>query len=188
MDQLRQQCPVPFAEITLEPTSQTLFTTLRAHIGDSPPQAVMVYGLDGVQDLDQVLTATNQIREEFRQFPFPLVLWLTDAGLKQLIRTAPDFYTWANSITFETPPAFFLSFLDQLIRDVWRQVVQSRENRFLSNQELGLTPSSPRIRELETSLAVLAAQEIALTSTRSAALAFVQGRIADNNTPIARQQ
>ena len=187
VDQLRRQCTTPFEEITLDPTTSTLFTTIRAAIGDPPPEALMVYGLDGVQDLAQVLTATNQIREEFRQFPFPLVLWLTDEGLKHLIRTAPDFYTWANSITFETPPEFFLSFLDDLIQDVWRQVMQSQENRFLSNQELALSPGSPRERELETSLAVLVAQEIALTPAQSAALEFVQGRIADNNTSVARE-
>ncbi|MDJ0701984.1 MAG: AAA family ATPase [Leptolyngbyaceae cyanobacterium MO_188.B28] len=187
VDQLRQRCPVPFDEITLNPTSPTLFTTLRHQIADPPPQALMVYGLDGVQNRDQVLIATNQIREEFRQFPFPLVLWLTDDSLKQLIRTAPDFYTWGNSITFETPPEFFLSFLDALIQDVWRQVLQSRENRFLSTQELQLSPGSPRSRELETSLAVLAAHQIELTPAQSADLSFVQGRIADNNKPIARE-
>ncbi|MBD2232902.1 eIF2A-related protein [Phormidium tenue] len=187
VQQLRQQCSVSFAEITLDPSTTTLFTTIRSAIGSPPPEALMVYGLDGVHDLQQLLTATNQIREEFRQFPFPLVLWLTDDGLKQLIRTAPDFYTWANSITFATPPEFFLAFLDQLIADVGRQVVESRENRFLSNQELGLTPGSARCRELEASLEVLATQGMALTPEQSAGLAFVQGRIADNNTPEARE-
>ncbi|MBW4462854.1 MAG: hypothetical protein KME47_21835 [Nodosilinea sp. WJT8-NPBG4] len=187
VQQLRQQCSVSFAEITLEPSTTTLFTTIRSQIGSPFPDALMVYGLDGVHDLQQLLTATNQIREEFRQFPFPLVLWLTDDGLKQLIRTAPDFYTWANSVTFATPPEFFLAFLDQLIADVGRQVVDSRENRFLSNQELGLTPGSARCRELEASLEVLTAQGIVLTPEQLAGLAFVQGRIADNNTPEARE-
>ncbi|MEP1022664.1 hypothetical protein [Leptolyngbya sp. GB2-A2] len=187
VQQLRQQCSVSFAEITLDPSTTTLFTTIRSQIGSPFPEALMVYGLDGVQDQRQLLVATNQIREEFRQFPFPLVLWLTDDGLKQLIRTAPDFYTWANSVTFATPPEFFLAFLDQLIADVGRQVVESRENRFLSNQELGLTPGSARCRELEASLEVLTAQGIALTPEQLAGLAFVQGRIADHNTPAARE-
>ncbi|MFQ4139643.1 hypothetical protein PGN35_025365 [Nodosilinea sp. PGN35] len=187
VQQLRQQCSVSFAEITLEPSTTTLFTTIRSAIGSPPPEALMVYGLDGVHDLQQLLTATNQIREEFRQFPFPLVLWLTDDGLKQLIRTAPDFYTWANAVTFATPPEFFLAFLDELIADVWRQVVESRENRFLSNQELGLTPGSARCRELEISLAILADQNIELSPPQSAALEFVQGRITDNNTVEARE-
>ncbi|PSR15896.1 hypothetical protein C8255_20700 [filamentous cyanobacterium CCP3] len=187
VEQLRQQCSIAFAEMTLDPSTTTLFTTIRNHIGSPPPEALMVYGMDGVQDQQQLLAATNQIREEFRQFPFPLVLWLTDDSLKHLIRTAPDFYTWANSITFATPPEFFLAFLDELIADVWRQVVESRENRFLSNAELGLTPGSARCRELDTSLAILANENIELSPPQSAALAFVQGRIADNNTLEARE-
>ncbi|PSN76826.1 hypothetical protein C8B47_25260, partial [filamentous cyanobacterium CCP4] len=188
VEQLRQQCSIAFAEITLGRSTTTLFTTIRSHIGSSPPVALMVYGLDGVQDQQQLLAATNQIREEFRQFPFPLVLWLTDDGLKHLIRTAPDFYTWANSVTFATPPEFFLAFLDQLIADVGRQVVESRENRFLSNQELGLTPGSARCQELETSLAALAEHRIALTPAQTAALAFVQGRVSPSEIDRHNQQ
>ncbi|NER81351.1 MAG: ATP-binding protein [Leptolyngbya sp. SIO1D8] len=187
VEQLRQQCPVTFDEMTLLPTTQTLFTTLRHHIDEPPPAALMVYGLDEVQDLEQVLTATNQIREEFRQLPFPLVLWLTDDGLKQLLRNASDFYTWANPIAFQTPAAFFLSFLDQLIQDVQQQVLYSRENRFLSNHELGLNSNSPKRRELTISLGALEAQQIPLRPDQAAALAFVQGRIADNNTATARE-
>jgi WD40 repeat protein len=184
--QLRQQCPIPFDELTLAANTTTLFTTIRDAIGDPPPAALMVYGLEGTPDLEPLLMATNQIREEFRQFPFPLVLWVTEGGLKQLIRTAPDFYTWANAVTFQTPVEYFIDFLDEVIRDVWQQVCQSRENRFLSNAELGLIPGSLRCRELSTSLAVLAAQQVALSPEQSAALEFVQGRIADQNTPVAR--
>jgi hypothetical protein len=184
--QLRQQCPIPFDELTLAANTTTLFTTIRDAIGDPPPAALMVYGLEGTPDLEPLLMATNQIREEFRQFPFPLVLWVTEGGLKQLIRTAPDFYTWANAVTFQTPVEYFIDFLDEVIRDVWQQVCQSRENRFLSNAELGLIPGSLRCRELSTSLAVLAEQQVALSPEQSAALEFVQGRIADQNTPVAR--
>ena len=100
VNQLRQQCNVPFDEMTLPASSTALFTPLRHHVGDLPPAALMVYGLDEVLDLRPVLVAANQVREEFRKLPFPLVLWLTDDGLKQLIRTAPDFYSWANTVTF----------------------------------------------------------------------------------------
>lgn len=104
VEPLRQQCGVPFDEMTLLPSSTTLFTPLRNYVSDSSPAALMVYGLDEVADLKPVLVATNQVREEFRKLPFPLVLWLTDNGLKQMIRTAPDFYNWANVVTFEARP------------------------------------------------------------------------------------
>ncbi len=184
--QLRQRCPIPFQELTLDPKADTLFSTLHQAIGDPPPAALMVYGLEAVQDMDSLLVATNQIREEFRQFPFPLVLWLTDHGQRHLIRTAPDFYTWASTVHFPTPPTYFQRFLDELIASVWQQVLTSQENRFLSTAELGLTPGSPRCQELETSLAALHQAGIALSPSQAAALAFVRGRIADNNTDQAR--
>ncbi|MBT9315300.1 NACHT and WD repeat domain-containing protein [Leptothoe spongobia] len=188
--ELRQQCSIPFDEITLAPTASTLFTTVNAYIKDAaktPPEALMVYGLSEVEDPEQLLTATNQIREEFREFTFPLVLWLTDNDQKHLIRTAPDFYTWANPITFETPSSFFLSFIDELIEHVWQQVTQSQENRFLTTQELGLTANSANYRELETSLAVLAKQDFQLPPDQAANLEFVRGRIANNNEAAARE-
>ncbi len=101
VNQLRQQCNIPFDEMTLPASSTTLFTSLRHHVSDPLPAALMVYGLDEVFDLRQFLVAANQVREAFRKLPLPLVLWLTDAGLKQLIRTAPDFYSWANTVTFD---------------------------------------------------------------------------------------
>ncbi|MEM0979379.1 MAG: hypothetical protein AAGH78_03800, partial [Cyanobacteria bacterium P01_H01_bin.58] len=187
VDQLRQQCALTFDEITLAPTATTLFTTVNAYIGTADPEALMVYGLNEVNDSEQLLTATNQIREEFRKFAFPLVLWLTDSDLKHIIRTAPDFYTWANPITFETPSLFFLAFIDELIQNVWQQVTQSQENRFLTPQDLGLTANSADYQELETSLAMLAAQTIHLSPAQEADLEFVRGRIADNNSAVARE-
>jgi tetratricopeptide (TPR) repeat protein len=186
VDQLRQTCPIPFEELTLAPEADTLFTTLHQAVGNPPPTALMVYGLDAVQDLESLLLATNQVREEFRQLSFPLVLWLTDYGQRHLIRTAPDFYTWANTVSFPTPTNYFQRFLDELITSVWQQVITSQENRFLSTTELGLSPNSPRCRELETSLTALNQAGVDLTPSQSASLAFVRGRIADNNTDEAR--
>ncbi|MBT9310678.1 nSTAND1 domain-containing NTPase, partial [Leptothoe kymatousa] len=189
VNQLRQQCPIGFDEITLAPTASTLFTTVNAYLRTTAasPDALMVYGLSAVADPEHLLTATNQIREEFREFEFPLILWLTDDDQKHLIRTAPDFYTWANPITFDTPPAFFLSFIDELIENVWQRVTQSQENRFLTTQDLGLTANSANYRELETSLAALSGKNIQLSPVQAADLEFVKGRIADNNSSVARE-
>ncbi|MDV3351020.1 hypothetical protein QGP82_20105 [Leptothoe sp. LEGE 181152] len=186
ISKLRQQCAFPFDEITLAPTATTLFTTVNAYTRNADPDALMVYGLNEVQDSEQLLTATNQIREEFREFSFPLVLWLTDSDLKHIIRTAPDFYTWANSITFETPSSFFLVFIDKFIQNVWQQVTQSQEHRFLTVRDLGFTASSANYQELETSLAALSAHNVQLSPFQTADLEFVRGRIANNNLDIAR--
>ncbi len=65
----------------------------------------MVFGLEFVVAIDQVLSATNLVRDEFRkQFPFPLIVWINDDILQKLVRLAPDFHSWAAPpIRFEVP-------------------------------------------------------------------------------------
>ncbi|MEM9217987.1 MAG: AAA family ATPase [Cyanobacteria bacterium P01_F01_bin.150] len=186
LQHFQQDCPIIVQTITLEPSTTTLFTTLQRQVQLPALDALMIFGLDTVQDLAPVLTATNQIREEFRHLPFPIILWLTDDTLKQLIRLAPDFYTWANTFTFHSPTQVFTTFLDELIDDVWQQVKQARENDFLDNETLQLTPGSPRRQELETSLPILEQRGVTLAKEQLASLAFLQGRISNNNTPVAR--
>ena len=187
IEQLRQDCPVGFAEITLAADTDSLFKTVRQQVGQPPPQALMVYGLGSVRDSQRLLSATNQIREEFRQFEFPVVLWLTDDDLKQLLKQAPDFYTWANPVSFETPPELYLEFIDDLSQNIWQQVLQSQENHFLSPQELGLASRSTKHRELAASLTALEELGIELPPLQQAGLAFVQGRMVSNSSDQARQ-
>ncbi len=92
-------------ELVLQPSIDTLFTPILTAVEASPPPALMVFGLDSVVEIDQVLSATNLVRDEFRkQFPFPVVLCINDEILQKLIRLAPDFKNWAaNPIRFDLP-------------------------------------------------------------------------------------
>ncbi len=66
------------------------------------PDAVLVTGLEGVMDLEGVLAKINRGREEWRSAcGFPVVLWLTDGGLRSVMRFAPDFESWGTSTRFE---------------------------------------------------------------------------------------
>ncbi len=99
-EKLKEQCPVEIRELNLKPSAKTLYTTIAEEVGYEQPSALMVYSLDSVNALDQVLIATNQVREEFRNFACPLVLWVTDQVLQKLIRLVPDFENWATSVDF----------------------------------------------------------------------------------------
>ncbi|NET55789.1 MAG: hypothetical protein F6K47_06365 [Symploca sp. SIO2E6] len=103
LKQLVEGSPVPVQEITLHPSVNTLFTTIETAVKGSPPPALMVSGLESVVAIDEVLSSTNLVRDEFRkQFPFPLVLLINDEILQKLIRLAPDFKSWsANPIRFQ---------------------------------------------------------------------------------------
>lgn len=102
--QLKEISSTQIAEITLHPSVNTLFTTIDTAV-EEQPQALMVFGLESVIEIEQLLTATNLVRNEFsKQFPFPLVLWINDEILQKMIRLAPDLKSWAaNPIRFEIP-------------------------------------------------------------------------------------
>ena len=100
MQQLRHRCPVKIRELALKRSDKTLYTTVSDALGVEQPNALMVSSLESVASLDQVLVATNQVREEFRNFSCPFILWITDEILHKLIRLVPDFESWATSVEF----------------------------------------------------------------------------------------
>ncbi|NEO33972.1 MAG: hypothetical protein F6K36_26865 [Symploca sp. SIO3C6] len=100
VQQLQEHSPVEITELVLDHSVNTLYTTISEELGNEQPSVVMVSSLESVSSLDQLLVATNQVREEFRNFACPVVLWVTDEVLKKLIRLVPDFENWATSVEF----------------------------------------------------------------------------------------
>jgi WD40 repeat protein/tetratricopeptide (TPR) repeat protein len=101
ISRLIEICPVEISVLQLREWGKTLFAAIGEEFGEDLPAALMVLGLDSVQGLPQMLTAVNQVREDFRKhFPFPLVLWINDDIYKQLMQFAPDFESWATSKNF----------------------------------------------------------------------------------------
>ena len=111
---LRELSPVKIREIVLPKSVKSLYTTIRAELGDELPQALMVFGLESVSDLNSVLTSSNYVREELsKNFPFPLMLWGNDEVLQKFIRLAPDFESWATTLNFAIATDELLDFLRQ---------------------------------------------------------------------------
>ncbi|MDJ0555720.1 MAG: hypothetical protein QNJ68_15010 [Microcoleaceae cyanobacterium MO_207.B10] len=104
MAELRKLSSVEIQELVLPKSVKTLYTTIDKELEKSPdPSALMIFELEKVEAIDELLTSTNQVRDEFRKnFSFPLVLWIKDELLAKLIRLAPDFKSWAAAtIKFE---------------------------------------------------------------------------------------
>ncbi len=97
---LRELSPVNIRVITLNDSVTTLYTMIAKELGSENPAALMVFGLELVTDLDLILTSTNLVREEFKNFPFLLVLWVNDPVLTTMIQVAPDFNSWARTCNF----------------------------------------------------------------------------------------
>ncbi|MEG4963455.1 MULTISPECIES: WD40 domain-containing protein [unclassified Microcoleus] len=116
---LREVSPVPIQDFVLPASVKTLYTTLLASTfqeGFSPvgsASALMVFGLETVVAIDELMASTNQVRDEFRKnFSCPVILWVTDDIVTKMIRLAPDFKSWAAAtIKFEMAVDELINFL-----------------------------------------------------------------------------
>ncbi|MEK0180975.1 MAG: hypothetical protein EAZ78_11650 [Oscillatoriales cyanobacterium] len=125
---LREMSPLPIQDLVLRPGVKTLYSTLLANTqnhGQFPgaaASAVMVFGLETVVAIDEVMASTNQVRDEFRKnFSCPVVLWVTDDIVTKMIRLAPDFKSWAAAtIKFEMAVDELIDFLAQRADGIFR--------------------------------------------------------------------
>ncbi|MDY7004511.1 MAG: hypothetical protein SWX82_11270 [Cyanobacteriota bacterium] len=142
MRQLRELSSVEVQEIVLPKTVNTLYTTIDKQLDESPKSSpLMVFDLEKVEAIDELLISTNQVRDEFRKkFNFPLVLWITDGLLAKLIKLAPDFKSWAAAtIKFELAACDLISLLQSEIENYWlneytdeKQIIPLSRNNTIS--------------------------------------------------------
>lgn len=187
LQRLRERAPVAFPsqikELVLPHTVQTLYTTLHAHLGHEPPAALMVLGLESVIALDDILTSTNLVRDEFRKrLPFPLVLWVNDEVLHKLLRFAPDFASWAATpIKFEISTDELINFLGQKADSLFAAVLSvdayrdKNANVDTHNPAFNLTIGSRHRLELDCALKDLQLSGQILEPELEASLNFVLG-------------
>ncbi|MBD2169496.1 ribosome assembly protein 4 [Calothrix membranacea FACHB-236] len=117
--QLPKICRVEISILTIRQTNRTLYSAIREEFAGKLPACLMVIGLEDVQDLPQMLSSANQVREEFRKHcPFPLVLWINDEVHKQLMQVAPDLESWAITRNFAISKQDLVAFL-QKTADQW---------------------------------------------------------------------
>lgn len=93
---LKDLSSVKIEELTLAKTATTLLSTIITKIENKQPEALFVSGLESLENLEELLTASNIVRNQFREkLHFPLILWVTEEVQQKLMKLAPDFYSWA---------------------------------------------------------------------------------------------
>jgi tetratricopeptide (TPR) repeat protein len=151
-----------------------------------PPNALMIYGLESVTAIDQVLLATNLVREELsKKFPFPLVLWINDRILAKLDRLAPDLKSWAGNtvISFDVAVEDVVEGLRQHTDRLFASILDAGDEQFLPNWAL-LQPgnagtwgtNSLRRTELEFALDRVLTSGQAFDPALQASLDFLLGQ------------
>ncbi|MDF0552840.1 hypothetical protein [Kamptonema sp. UHCC 0994] len=173
VEQLHQQYPVLLRELVLPTSVKTLYTTIEAELSGEHPAALMVFGLETVRDIDQVLTSTNYVREEFRNnFPFPLALWVTDKISKKLIRLVTDIESWTTTIEFSLSPDELIHFLGKSASILFSAVLERGGWRLTNNAILGANSGL----ELESARQDLQNHGVSLQPALEASLKFIRGR------------
>lgn len=176
---LKKSCKAEIREIHLSPSVKTLYTSIQAELRDEQPQALMIFGLEQVEQSEQVLVSANQVREEFRKnFPFPLVLWINDEILHKLTRFAPDLKSWAAiSIKFEILPDELIKTIKETVDSAFAAILNIGVGKFLNIASLlgdrSFVELEPALNDLKEST------EGELTLELIAGLQFLIGREAD---------
>lgn len=176
-------------EIVLPESVTTLYTTIQSKREDlscptnEPHPALFIVGLESVVALEDLLTSTNQVRDEFRKrLPFPLVLWMNDEVLQKLVRYAPDFASWAATpIKFEIATDELIDFLQQKANSLFNTVLSSGSGRYapwrvcLHQYSLNLAAGCRSRLEIDSALRDLQSRQQVIKPELDASLQFVFG-------------
>ncbi|MEG3975373.1 WD40 repeat domain-containing protein [Microcoleus sp. herbarium8] len=170
---LREESGIEIREIVLPTSVKTLYTTIETELDGSRPPALMVFGLESVSAIDRVLTSTNYVREEFRNnFPFPIVLWVTDKILKKMIRLVTDIETWTTTVEFVQGPDELVDFLAKSADRIFASILETGNWRLSNCAILGANS----LTELESASQDLQTCNIRLEPAIEANLQFIRGR------------
>ncbi len=172
LKRLEKDYNVNFDRLFLPQLTQTIREMVAYDYQDKEPESLMILGLEAVKDLEKLLVTVNRARDKVKaNFPFPLVVWVTDKVLKKLCRLAPDLSSWGGT------PIHFLLPDEELKAFVKKQVERafSADSTFsLDDHELSAVQ-----QDLEQRPGVLSPNE-------EAGWEFILASLAVNNNQIKK--
>ncbi|WP_159788513.1 AAA family ATPase [Sodalinema gerasimenkoae] len=174
LQHLQQSTSLKIQDIQIQPNACSLFHALYPYRTPHHPDVLSLSGLEAVNDPDRLLHSANPVREEFRKyFPCPLLLWVNDRLLKQLIRLVPDFESWGTTYHFRLSPA--------QLRQELRQQSDRLEQRLLQGESIQWHPNATLTQdrdreELRSALEALQQQHQRLTPELAAQVQVLVGR------------
>ncbi len=156
-----------------------LLAAIQTQIGNSVPPALMVTGLEAVEDLLALLKGANLSRDELRKrLSCPVVLWMNEIVRQHFVRHAPDLRSFSPSaIAFTLPPAALIHSLEQGTSQLFLNILEYEGDRDLAGTTTIRLRGSPLLRsELEFAL-----QDLKVTGWQpdpdlAASLDFLRGR------------
>jgi len=185
IQQAQDQCTIEIRVVHLKQSDRTLYSTICAHLGQEKPSALMVSGLATVDNLDDMLSATNQVREEFRKnFNFPVILWINDAVHVKFLRIAPDFESWTTTTRFAIPTDELLAVLQETVESLFATALTVNSPQSLYKLTDILAQGCLSRSELDLALKELPYRVENLDPQLEAGLQFIRG-LNGGNSPEA---
>ncbi|NJR19580.1 MAG: hypothetical protein HC785_30540, partial [Calothrix sp. CSU_2_0] len=169
----------PIHQVVLSSHVISLYSAIHAQLGEGKPAALVILGLETVDELDDLLRTINHIRDEFRKrHHFPMVFWVNDELLRKLRRFAPDFTSWAATpIRFEMTTQELRKFLQDKTDTLFAKILDignvqdSKKNPHTTLGEVWDYSSY----EFRCAIKELQHRGIDLEAELDASLAFVSG-------------
>jgi WD40 repeat protein len=177
--------PQPLDSLILKNNQINLYQNIANFAGNREVYCLHIFGLEMVDNLEQMLVSANQMRDEFNQsFNFPIVLWMTDEALQKMTRLAADFKSWAaTAIKFNLETEKLLTLWQRAADHLFNQILAaptetSPVNRH-KNQFIGLGRGDRHRQELESALIDLKERGVSIDPALGATWQLIKGRDAD---------
>lgn len=172
-------CPVEIKKLRLSPDTTNLFKAIETQLkkwGEEQPSAVMILGLEKVQDLETLLANAKGERDRFGDhFSFPLILWMTDEVRKKLANVATDFHNWTGiPISFHLTDEQLIELIEEETNIQFNSIIHQETDIFFAHKKG--THKLRYCRELELAKRELSERGIDLEPELEANLFFIIGR------------
>ncbi|NER34741.1 MAG: hypothetical protein F6J93_12090 [Oscillatoria sp. SIO1A7] len=173
---LRETYSGKIREIVLDRSVKKLYATIREELAGEEPTAVMVFGLESVENIKELLTSMNSVREEFRKdCRFPLVLWATDEIARLFLRLAPDIESWSTRIDLAISTSETTALIRETVDRVFARVFKTGATRFMNSVPLDKEGYSS-CSELALAMRDLKNRGISLDPELEASVEFILGQ------------
>ena len=166
------------AAIRLPGKIPSLLGAVQDQLKGRVPPALMVVGLELMDNLPGILKGANLSRDEFRKvLPCPWVIWGNETVHQAIARHAPDLRSFSPAaIPFRLPAADLSHALQEGTDQLFLNILEYEGDRDLASTAIHLQ-GSPLLRsELEFATADLAAQGWQPEADLQASLDLLQGR------------
>jgi hypothetical protein len=165
-------------ELSMPHQARTLRHSIAAYLKDHHPPALMVTGLEKLQDVTALFKAANLGRDELsKTFAFPIVLWVNDHVLQTINHYAPDLKSFATApISFAYPPGELIYSLHQGANILFATMLSLGDDSTYAYSAPAYRQGSTLRNELEFALHDIQKNQHALDKELAASLNFLKGR------------